>query len=145
MTVTTLSAQRPRLAGHGSSGGDAQGRAATNPVAALPCARTPLLHPLSIPLLIPLLIPPSATVGVTSPPGALFGLVRGTDPGQSRANPARDWPGSVGKLGAWRATGSRWVASAVVAGRPPTNCVGDLPADSRRHRHNLGHAGWSDE
>jgi hypothetical protein len=63
MTATTLGGQRPRLAGHGSSGGDAQERAATNPMAALPCARTPLLHPLSTPLLIPLLIPPSATVG----------------------------------------------------------------------------------
>jgi hypothetical protein len=82
VTATTLRAQSTDLAGHGCSGGDAQEWAATNPVAALPCARTPLLHPLSIPLLNPLLIPPSATVGVTSPTPALFGLVRATDPGR---------------------------------------------------------------
>jgi hypothetical protein len=96
VTATTLSAQRTWLTGRGRSGADAQERAATNPVAALPCARTPLLRPLSIPLLHPLLIPPSATVGVWSPAPVLFGQVRGTDPGQSRANPARDWPGSGG-------------------------------------------------
>jgi hypothetical protein len=140
-TITTLSAQPSGLTGRGRSGGDAQGRAATNPVAALPCAPTPLPHPLSTPLLIPLLIPPSATVGVNSPARALFGLVRGTDPGQSRANPARDWPGSRGKQTARRATRSRWVAGAVVSGRPPTNFVGGLPASSpARPRH----AGWLD-
>ena len=90
MTATTLGARPSGLAGLGRSAGDAQERAATNPVAALPCARTPLLNL----LLIPLLIPPSATVGVHSPSGALFGLVRGTDPGQSRAKTARDRPGS---------------------------------------------------
>ena len=42
MTVTTVRAQPSMLAGRGGGGGDAQGRAATNPVAALPCARTPL-------------------------------------------------------------------------------------------------------
>jgi hypothetical protein len=73
MTATTLGARPSGLAGRGGSGGDAQERAATNPVAALPCARTPLLTPLSTPLLIP----PSATVGVNWPTGALFGLVRG--------------------------------------------------------------------
>jgi hypothetical protein len=73
VTATTLSAQRSGLTGRGRSAGDAQERAATNPVAALPCARTPLL----IPLLHPLLNPPSATVGVTSPTRALFGQVRG--------------------------------------------------------------------
>jgi hypothetical protein len=77
MTATTVSARPARLAGRGRSGGDAQEWAATNPVAALPCARTPLLHPLSIPLLIPLLLPPPATVGVAAPAGALFGLVGG--------------------------------------------------------------------
>jgi hypothetical protein len=139
VTTATLRAQWTGLAGRGSSGGDAQGRAATNPVAALPCAGTPLLCPLSIPLLIPLLIPSTATVGAAAPAGALFEQVEGTDPGQSRANPARDWPGSVGKLGQWRATGSRLHAGAVVAGRPPTNPVGGLPAGSRRHPH---HARW---
>ena len=74
MTATTQGAQWTGLAGRGRSGVDAQERAATNPVAALPCARTPLLHPLSIPLSIPLLIPPSATVGVDSPARVLFGL-----------------------------------------------------------------------
>jgi hypothetical protein len=141
VTATTLRARPSGLTGRASSGGDAQERAATNPVAALPCARTPLLRPLSTPLLIPLLIPPSATVGVHSPTGALFGLVRGTDPGQSRAKTARDWPGSVGKLELWRATGSRWVAGAVVSGRPPTNGVGGLPASSPDHPD---HERWSD-
>ena len=77
MTATTLRARPTWLTGRGRSGGDAQERAATNPVAALPCARTPLLIPLSTPLLNPLLIPPSATVGVTSPTGALFRQLRG--------------------------------------------------------------------
>jgi hypothetical protein len=97
VTATTLRAQPAGLTGRGRSGGDAQERAATNPMAALPCAHTPLLHPLSTPLLRPLLLPPSATVGVDSPAGALFGLVGGHDPGQSRAKTARDWPGSGGK------------------------------------------------
>jgi hypothetical protein len=141
VTATTLGAQPTRLTGRGRSGGDAQERAATKPVAALPCARTPLLHPLSIPLLIPLLIPPSATVGVWSLAPMLFGLVEASDPGQSRANLARDWPGSRGKHKQWRATGSRWVAGAVVSGRPPTNFVGDLPPGSPGHP---GHAGWWD-
>jgi hypothetical protein len=141
VTATTLSAQPSGLTGRGRSGGDAQERAATNPVAALPCARTPLLHPLSTPLLIPLLIPPSATVGAATPDLARFGLVRGTDPGQSRAKTARDWPGSRWSRKQWRATGSRWVAGAFVSGRPPTNFVGGLPPDSRPHP---GHQGWSD-
>ena len=144
MTATTLSAEPARLTGRGSSSGDAQERAATNPVAALPCARTPLPNPLSIPLLIPLLIPPSATVGATAPDLLLFGLVGGTDPGQSRAKTARDWPGSVGKQTAWRATRSRLHAGAVVSGRPPTNFVGGLPAGSRGHRWSLHHERWSD-
>jgi hypothetical protein len=141
VTTTTLRAEHADLTGRGSSGGDAQERAATNPVAALPCARTPLLNPLSTPLLIPLLIPSSATVGVTAPDLWLFGLVGGIDPGQSRANPARDWPGSGGKLKQWRATRARLHAGAVVAGRPPTNFVGGLPAGSRPHPH---HPRWSD-
>jgi len=140
VTATTLSAQQAGLTGLWRSGGDAQEPAATNPVAALPCARTPLPTPLSTPLLIPLLIPPSATVGVNSPTGALFGQVRGTDPGQSRTKTARDWPGSGGKLQLGRATESRWVAGAVVSGRPPTNAVGGLPADNRGHHR---HSGWS--
>jgi hypothetical protein len=140
VTATTMCAEQTRLTDLGRSGGDEQERAATNPVAALPCARTPLLHPLSIPLLIPLLIPPSATVGATSPTEALFGQVRGTDPGQSRAKTAREWPGSVGKLQLWRATQSRWVAGAVVSGRPPTNPVGGLPAGNRPHS---GYSWWS--
>ena len=94
MTATTLRTQQPRLAGHGRRGGDAQEQAATNPAAALPCARTPLLHPLSTPLLIPLLIPPSATVGAALPATASFQQVEVSDPGRSRANPARDRPGS---------------------------------------------------
>jgi hypothetical protein len=141
VTATTLRAQRTMLAGLWRCGGDAQERPATNPVAALPCARTPLLNPLSTPLLIPLLIPSTATVGVTPPDLLLFGQVRGTDPGQSRAKTARHWPGSLGKLTAWRATGSRWVAGAFLAGRPPTNGVGGLPASSPGHPD---HGWWSD-
>jgi len=144
VTAATLRVQPAGFASLGRSGGDAQERAATNPVAALPCARTPLLNPLSMPLLIPLLIPPSATVGVHSPSGALFGLVRGTDPGQSCAKTARDWPGSVGKQKLWRATGSRLHAGASLSGRPPTNSVGGLPAGSRGHRWFLHHERWSD-
>jgi hypothetical protein len=143
MTLTTVRAQPSMLAGRGSGGGDARERAATNPVAALPCARTPLLTPLSIPLLIPLLIPPSATVGADAPDLLRFGLVEAPDPGQSRAKTTRDWPGSRGKLKQWRATESRWVAGAVVSGRPPTNTVGGLPAGSRRHRYRPCYAGWS--
>src|SRR5215218_7757461 len=131
MTAATLRAQQIRLAGRGRCGGDAQEWAATNPVAALPCARTPLPTPLAAPLLRPLLNPSTATVGVCSPAGALFEQVRGTDPGRSRANPARDRPGSGGKLQQRRATGSRRHAGAVVAGRLPTNGVGGLPAGSR--------------
>jgi hypothetical protein len=141
VTATTLGAQPAGLTGRGGRGGDAQGRAATNPVATLPCARTPLPTPLSIPLLNPLLIPPSATVGVWSLAPVLFGLVEAPDPGQSRAVFARDWPGSRGKLTQWRATGSRWVAGAFLPGRPPTNGVGGLPAGSPGHPH---YAEWWD-
>jgi hypothetical protein len=141
VTATTLSAQPSGLTGRARSGGDAQERAATNPVAALPCARTPLLNPLSTPLLLPLLLPSSATVGVAAPTQALFGQVRRTDPGRSRAKIARDRPGSLGKQQLWRATRSRWVAGAFVSGRPPTNFVGALPAGSPGHPH---HRGWSD-
>lgn len=84
MTATTLRIRLSGLAGRGRSGGDAQEWAATNPVSALPCARTPLLTPLSIPLLIPLLIPPSATVGVTTAARVLFGLVAGVS-GEAQA------------------------------------------------------------
>jgi hypothetical protein len=129
VTATTLGAQSTGLTGLGRSGGDAQGRAATNPVAALPCARTPLPHPLSTPLLHPLLAPSTGTVGVDSPATAPFGRVGVSDPGRSRANPARDRPGSRGKLTAWRATRSRLHAGAFVSGRPPTNPVGGLPPD----------------
>ena len=125
MTATTLSAQQAGLTGLWRSGGDAQEPAATNPVAALPCAPTPLIHPLFNPLLHPLLGPSSATVGVNWPTRALFGLVRG----------------SVGKLTAWRATRSRLHAGAVVSGRPPTNFVGGLPPGSPGHPD---HQRWSD-
>jgi len=84
VTATTLRAQQARLMGRWRCGGDAQGRAATNPVAALPCARTPLPSSLSTPLLHPLLIPSSATVGVLAPDLLLFGQVRGIDPGRLR-------------------------------------------------------------
>jgi hypothetical protein len=141
VTATTLGAQQTMLAGLWRCGGDAQERAATNPVAALPCARTPLLNPLTSPLLIPLLIPPSATVGADAPDFLLFGLVEVPDPGQSRAKTARDWPGSRGKLKQWRTTESRWVAGAFLAGRPPTNFVGDLPAGSPSHPRRCE---WSD-
>jgi hypothetical protein len=144
VTATTLGAQPIGLAGCRSSGGDAQERPATNPVAALPCARIPLLPSFSTPLLYPLLGPSSATVSPHRATTRLFGLVEGDDPGQSRANPARDWPGSVGKLTLWRATGSRWVAGAVVAGRPPTNSVGGLPPGSPGRRYRPCYAGWSD-
>jgi hypothetical protein len=143
VTATTLGAQPTGRAGRRSSGGDAQERAATNPVAALPCARTPLPNPLSNPLLIPLLIPPSATVGVTAPASAPFRQVRETDPGQSRAKTARDWPGSRGKQTRWRATQARLHAGAFLPGRPPTNTVGDLPPGSPGHRRHPGHTGWS--
>jgi hypothetical protein len=144
VTATTLGAQRPRLAGRESSDGDAQERAATNPVAALPCASTPLLDPLLTPLLHPLLGPSSATVGVVAPNLLLFGLVEVSDPGRSRAKIARDRPGSVGKLALWRTTESRLHAGAVRSGRPPTNFVGGLPAGSRGHRWSLHHRWWSD-
>jgi hypothetical protein len=140
VTAATLSAQPTRLTGRGRSGGDAQERPATNPVAALPCARTPLLGPLLPPLSPPLLASSSATVSPHQPLKAAFGLVEEPDPGQSRAKTARDWPGSGGKQTAGRATSLRWVAGAVVSGRPPTNFVGDLPVDSgddRRRRHHL--------
>jgi hypothetical protein len=140
VTAATLGADSARLTGRGSSGGDAQKRPATNPVAALPCAHTPLLTPLSNPLLIPLLIPPSATMGVTSSTGAPFRQVRGTDPGQSRAKTARDWPGSRWSPKQWRATRARLCAGAVVSGRPPTNGVGDLPPGNPSRPD---HAGWS--
>jgi hypothetical protein len=141
MTAATVSAEPTGLTGRGSGGGDAQERPATNPVAALPCARTPLLDALSTPLLPPLLSPSSATVSPHEPLQAAFGLVEGDDPGQSRAKTARDWPGSRGKLMLRRTTQSRWVADAVVSGRPPTNFVGDLPAGNRPHPH---HRRWSD-
>jgi hypothetical protein len=81
VTTATLHAQPTGLTGRGSCGGDAQERAATNPVAALPCARTPLAVLLSAPLLIPLLIPSAATAGVRSHAARLFWQVRGIDPG----------------------------------------------------------------
>jgi hypothetical protein len=71
VTLATLGAQPTGLTGRGRCGGDAQERAATNPVAALPCARTPLPIPLATPLLHPLLIPPSATVGAAPSQGRL--------------------------------------------------------------------------
>jgi hypothetical protein len=77
VTATTLRDQPSALTSLGRSGGDAQERAATNPVAALPCALTPLHHPLSTPLLNPLLNPPTATVGVNSPTSAPFRQVKG--------------------------------------------------------------------
>jgi hypothetical protein len=141
VTATTLRAEQTGLAGLGRGGGDAQERAATNPVAALPCARTPLPRPLPAPLLHPLLGPSAATVGVDPPTTASFRQVRVSDPGRSRANPARDRPGSLGKLTQWRATRSGWVASAFVSGRPPTNFVGGLPVGSPRHPD---HERWSD-
>jgi hypothetical protein len=141
VTAATLRAQRTMLASRGRSGGDAQERAATNPVAALPYARTPFLHPLPGPLLHPLLAPSTAIVGVCSPAAAPFQQVRVSDPGRSRAKIARDRPGSLGKLAAWRATGSRLHAGAVVSGRPPTNFVGGLPVGSPGHP---SHGGWSD-
>jgi hypothetical protein len=141
VTATTLSAEPAGLTGRRRCGGDAQGRAATNPVAALPCAPTPLSAPLSAPLLHPLLSPSSATVGVAARATAAFQQVGVSDPGRSRANPARDRPGSRGKLELWRATGSRWVAGAFLDGRPPTNCAGGLPAGSPGHPR---HERWSD-
>jgi hypothetical protein len=144
VTAATLRAEPTGLTGLGSSSGDAQERAATNPVAALPCARTPLSNPLSTPLLIPLLIPSSATVSPYQVAAVPFGLARGVDPGRSRANPARDRPGSVGKQKLQRATQTRLHAGAVASGRPPTNPVGGLPAGNRRHRRRSGYAGWSD-
>jgi hypothetical protein len=144
VTATTLRAQLADPAGLWRSGGDAQEWAATNPVAALPCAPTPLSHPLAGPLLHPLLAPSTATVGAAAPATAPFQQVGESDPGRSRAKIARDRPGSVGKLELWRATQSRWVAGAVVAGRPPTNGVGGLPGGSRGPRWSLHHRWWSD-
>jgi hypothetical protein len=143
VTATTVGAQQGGLAGRGRCGGDAQERAATNPVAALPCARPPLPRPLPTPLLGPLLEPSTAIVGVAPAAPAPFRLVEGSDPGRSRAKTARDRPGSGGKRTLRRATGSRLHAGAVAPGRPPTNPVGGLPPGNRRHRHRPGHAGWS--
>jgi hypothetical protein len=137
VTATTLGVQAAGLTGRGRNGGDAQERPATNPVAALSCARTPLLTPLPIPLLIP----PSATVGADAPDFLLFGLVEAPDPGRSRANPARDRPGSRWSRKQWRATHARLHAGAVVSGRPPTNYVGGLPPGSPGHPH---YAEWWD-
>ena len=125
MTAATLRVQPAGFASLGRSGGDAQERAATNPVAALPCARTPLPHPLATPLLHPLLAPSSATMGVAVSTPAAFQQVGG----------------SLGKQTAWRTTSSRLHAGAFVSGRPPTNTVGDLPAGSPGHP---GHGWWSD-
>jgi hypothetical protein len=144
MTAAALRAQRTWLAGRGGSGGDAQERAATNPVAALPCARTPLPHPLSIPLLHPLLEPSSATVGAAAPATAPFWLVEVSDPGRSRAKIARDRPGSGGKQTLWRTTQSRLHAGAVLSGRPPTNTMGGLPPGSPGDRWSIYHRAWSD-
>jgi len=141
MTATTLGARPSRFAGLGRSGGDAQERAATNPMAALPCAHTPLPHPLPAPLLIPLLGPSAAIVGVRSLATGPFLQVGVSDPGRSRAEIARDRPGSRGKLQLGRATSSRLHAGAFVSGRPPTNTVGGLPAGSPGHP---GHGWWSD-
>jgi hypothetical protein len=77
VTAATVGAQPTRLAGRRSGGGDAQERAATNPVAALPYARTPLLDPLLRPLSPPLLGPSSVTVSPHQPLKAAFGLVAG--------------------------------------------------------------------
>jgi hypothetical protein len=96
MTATTLGAQPAPLTGGGRCGGDAQERAATNPVAALPCARTPLLDPLLTPLLHPLLAPSAATVGAAAAARGPFQQVMVSDPGRSRAGFARDRPGSAG-------------------------------------------------
>ena len=142
--MTALRAEPARLTCLGRCGGDAQERAATNPVAALPCAPPPLPHPLAGPLLHPLLAPSSATVGVTTADLARFGLVEVSDPGRSRANPARDRPGSGGKLKQWRATRSRLHAGAVVSGRPPTNTMGGLPPGSPGDRWSSYHRAWSD-
>jgi len=141
MTAATLGAQSIGLASRGSSDGDAQERPATNPVAALPCARTPLSNPLLPPLSPPLLGPSSATVSPYQALRAAFGLVEGDDPGRSRAKTTRDRPGSRRSRTQQRATRARLHAGAVVAGRPPTNFVGGLPAGSRPHPH---HPRWSD-
>jgi hypothetical protein len=53
VTAATLRVEPARLTGLGSSGGDAQERAATNPVAALPCARPPCFTPCLSPCLSP--------------------------------------------------------------------------------------------
>ncbi len=115
MTATTLRVQWTGLTGRGRCGGDAQERVATNPVAALPCARPPLLTPLSTPCLplvyplstpclplvyplstpcLPLAYPPayppiSDRGGVLSRGEAVW-AGGGDDPGRSRAKTARD-------------------------------------------------------
>jgi hypothetical protein len=63
VTAATLGAQPTGLTGLGSCGGDAQEWTATNPVAALPCARTPLLHPLSTPFAYPPCLSPISDRG----------------------------------------------------------------------------------
>ena len=143
MTAATVGAQPTELAGLVSGGGDAQERAATNPVAALPCARTPLLSPLLHPLSSPLLGPSSATVSPHQALKSSFWLVEGDDPGQSRAKTTRDWPGSRWSRKQWRATQSKLHAGAFVSGRSPTNPMGDLPAGSCRHHRRHHHAAWS--
>jgi hypothetical protein len=67
VTATTLSAQQTGHAGLGKCGGDAQERAATNPVAALPCARTPCLPPSLSPCLSPCSSPHQRPWGWTRP------------------------------------------------------------------------------
>ena len=132
---------RPGLPAVGGSGGDAQERAATNPVAALPCARTPLLHPLSIPLLIPLLIPPSATVGVQPhPTWRCLGWWRRPTPASRAQKPRATGRGLWGSCSCGGPLDRGGSLARSCPGRPPTNPVGGLPADNRGHHR---HSGWS--
>jgi hypothetical protein len=107
-------AHRPRVLWRGRAGMDRHQPRGGPPLRSDPPA-SPLVYPLAYPPI--------------------------SDRGGELAYRSAVWPGSVGKLTAWRTTGSRWVAGAVVSGRPPTNFVVDLPADSRSHP---GHAGWLD-
>jgi hypothetical protein len=149
VTATTLGAQQTMLAGLWRCGGDAQERAATNPVAALPCARTPLLQPLFSPLLIPLLIPPSATVGADAPDFLLFGLVEVPDPGQGPGKKkARGGRGALDQGGplarSWLVgpPPTPWGASrrAAVAIAGPSTTNGGRMASRRRPRWGTGPA-----
>jgi hypothetical protein len=111
--VTALRAELARLTCLGRCGGDAQEWAATNPVAALPCAPTTLSDPLLTPLLHPLLAPSTATVGAAQPGTAPLQQVEVAGVCGEAAAVAGHWIG----VGRWRGCG--WSAPHQLRGGPP--------------------------